>query len=194
MRILAFIIFVSFSSFSADSSGYFFDTVIRLLEQDYDMVCSKNSKKKYHCHPSNSTKIGYSVSLKKKFFLVKWMFGGKYSIDFEVFNNSHASLISLDPAGDQDDYHLSYPKTEKFYGRQLSLDLLQIVSDIKRADCNPFELELKNYTGENDSSFKVKKMRDRSYQQSKCFESDGNVIDFRSVYQNGIIEQIIIKE
>ncbi len=195
MKFLSLILITfSLSAFSADSDGYFFDTVVRLLEENYDMVCSKRSGKKYHCHPSVSTKIGFEVSLDKTFFLFRWINGGKYSIKFETFNNSDMELMKLDPAKDQDDFHENYPKTEKFYGRQLSLDFIKVVSDIKRADCNPLERQLKGYSGVGDNSFKVKKYKKKPMQESKCFESDGNVINVQAVYENGIIRRIVIKE
>ncbi len=193
MKILLISMFLVGTSFGA-SDQYIFENVVEYIQRDYDMLCTEKNSKKYHCHARSSALLAFEVSVSKPFFLFRFLSKGKYFINFKYLENSQQTLFNLDPALDKSDLHNQPPLIKGFFGRQLSLDTLQLLSDKKTADCTEFTRKLKNYSGPGDEEYIVDTMSGMHYQGSNCLESDGNKIEFRVMYDQNVIQKIQIKE
>lgn len=184
-----------FSSLSFANSGqYLFDNVMESIKRDYQMICTEINSKKYHCHTDTSTLLGFEVSLSRPFFLFRFLAKGKSTINFKYMLNSMPELFELDPAQDKSLHHNQLPYKKGFYGRQLSLDTLQLLSDKKTADCTEFTRKLENYSGPGDEEYNIKTIKGMHYQGSVCRESNGNEIKFNVLYNQSVIQKIMISE
>jgi len=184
------------SSSFATSGEYLFDNIVEYIKRDYDMICTEKNSKKYHCHSSTSRIVGFEVSVSKPFFLFRFLNKGKSFINFKYLENtnSEAKLFELDPANDKSSQHDQPPLIKSFFGRQLSVDTLQLLADKKSADCNDFVRKLKNYSGPGDEEYIVDTMSGMHYQGSDCLNSDGQKIEYRVMYDKNVIQKIQIKE
>ncbi len=193
MRIALLSMFLMSSSF-ATSEQYLFENIVEFIKRDYDMLCTQKKSKKYYCSSKSSTLLGFEISVSKPFFLFRFLSKGKYFINFKYNENSESELFRLDPANDKSAQHNQPSLIKSFFGRQLSLDTLQLLSDKKTADCTEFVRKLNNYSGPGDEEYTVDTMSDMHYQGSNCLESNGNEIKFRVMYDQNVIKKIQIKE